>query len=307
MRVRAFTLIELLVVIAIIAILAAILFPVFAQAKEAAKRTACLSNTKEIGTAVLMYLNDFDDMTTSLWGIGDPYTESSQGVYTSPGVDAWQLLQPYVKNTNVFFCPDRNLTNPNCAQYTFPGYPGYPTPSPQCQGYGYNWGFLPFAGGALFQPLIYPNGTGLDEYTLPGVSSTSADDPAGLAVWADTTSPAQYSMSAVNSIINLKILSPGGPTGTERNSQLRHGGHFNVNYIDGHAKQTLFVGGTIPQTPAGPVYIGVPANQSQWTMYCLSASSPVDLTQLSGGLYGQIPCSQAVYVANQFGVQWWPN
>lgn len=59
---RAFTLIELLVVIAIIAILAAILFPVFARAKEAAKKAACLSNLKQIGTSFLLYLDDYDDL-----------------------------------------------------------------------------------------------------------------------------------------------------------------------------------------------------------------------------------------------------
>src|ERR1700722_13842562 len=64
---RAFTLIELLVVIAIIAILAAILFPVFAQAKAAAKKTVSLSNTKELSLAHIMYTNDYDDAFASSW------------------------------------------------------------------------------------------------------------------------------------------------------------------------------------------------------------------------------------------------
>ena len=306
-KIKAFTLIELLVVIAIIAILAAILFPVFAQAKEAAKRTACLNNTKQMGTSFVLYLNDNDDITPSLYGSGNPYTGTSTSTSSTPAVDTWQLLLPYLKNIDVFYDPDRSDHNVRCEQFTYPGMVGYPTPVDRCQGYGYNWGFIPFAGGALFQPSQYPNSSGRDEYTLPGVSSTAADQPAGVAIWADTTSGAQYQMSAVNSIINLAILAPNGPTGNERQSQLRHGGHFNVSFLDGHAKQTQFKGGTIPQTPAGPVYVGEPANPSLLTMYCLSPDSQVDLSSLSGGLYGLIPCSVAVTVADQFGVQWWPN
>src|ERR1700753_3672408 len=79
-----FTLIELLVVIAIIAILAAILFPVFAQAREKARQISCLSNTKQIGLAVMMYVQDYDETYPFAWGAGggwyntcDPYIKSS--------------------------------------------------------------------------------------------------------------------------------------------------------------------------------------------------------------------------------------
>jgi prepilin-type N-terminal cleavage/methylation domain-containing protein/prepilin-type processing-associated H-X9-DG protein len=303
----AFTLIELLVVIAIIAILAAILFPVFAQVKAAAKKTACLSNTKQIGTGVLLYLNDSDDQTPSLYGDGNPFTGTSTSVSTSAAVDVWQLLAPYVKSVDVLYAPERTDHNQACKQYTYPGFPGYPNPSDRCLGYGYNWGFIPFAGGALFGPTQYPNSSGFDQYTLPGVSATSASSPAEMAVWADTTSPAQFSMSAVNEIVNLEILSPSGPTGNERQSMLRHNGSFNVNFLDGHAKSVQFKAGTIPQTFAGPVYVAQPSNPAQRGLYCLSPDALVDLTALSGGLYGQIPCSQAVLVADAFGVQYWPN
>ncbi len=103
MKRNGFTLIELLVVIAIIAILAAILFPVFARAREKARQTACLSNVKQIGTALMMYLSDYDDvMPQYLVLSGRPDSLPDIGYdYT-----AWQdRLYPYVKNTQVFVCP----------------------------------------------------------------------------------------------------------------------------------------------------------------------------------------------------------
>jgi prepilin-type N-terminal cleavage/methylation domain-containing protein len=104
---KAFTLIELLVVIAIIAILAAILFPVFAQAKAAAKKTASLSNTKQNQLAAIMYSGDSDDVIVdvTVWGA----TGVNNGAYVyfgNRGVIPWPLLEyPYTKNADIFNDP----------------------------------------------------------------------------------------------------------------------------------------------------------------------------------------------------------
>src|SRR5688500_9138179 len=118
-RRTGFTLIELLVVIAVIVLLAAILFPVFAQARAKARQATCLSNIKQIGTAALLYAQDYDE--TFLW---DPLINSFFGrepflphgpkdcpdrpipVRSYYGVPFWgDLLQPYVKNRRLFSCP----------------------------------------------------------------------------------------------------------------------------------------------------------------------------------------------------------
>lgn len=107
-RVRsAFTLIELLVVIAIIAILAAILFPVFAQAREAARTTACLNNSKQLGTAVLMYAQDYDETVIPWETVADNNPLGTQGQIDNAWVN---LIQPYVKSKQVLFCPSFNAT-----------------------------------------------------------------------------------------------------------------------------------------------------------------------------------------------------
>lgn len=97
---RAFTLIELLVVIAIIAILAAILFPVFAQAKEAAKNTACLSNARQIALSSKLYVGDYDDTMPIFMAY-----QSSPAPFTTghEGVEVW--LYPYAKSKEIFKSP----------------------------------------------------------------------------------------------------------------------------------------------------------------------------------------------------------
>jgi prepilin-type N-terminal cleavage/methylation domain-containing protein/prepilin-type processing-associated H-X9-DG protein len=121
MKRRGFTLIELLVVVAIIAILAAILFPVFAQAREKARQTTCQSNLQQIGKALAMYASDFDERlcptrTTGQIGVINSYEWIRTGTWD-------HLVQPYIKNAKVFQCPSWDVTAPTPGSLAFEEWP----------------------------------------------------------------------------------------------------------------------------------------------------------------------------------------
>jgi len=109
---RGFTLIELLVVIAIIAILAAMLFPVFAHAREKARQTSCLSNLKQLSSGMMMYAQDSD-------GLFPPAVARPNRQEKNPFMISWMhLLEPYTQNRAIFICPSSGHTNPDITQTT---------------------------------------------------------------------------------------------------------------------------------------------------------------------------------------------
>jgi prepilin-type N-terminal cleavage/methylation domain-containing protein/prepilin-type processing-associated H-X9-DG protein len=227
---KAFTLIELLVVIAIIAILAAILFPVFAQAKAAAKKVSSLSNTKQLGTALQIYVGDSDDVTPSIWGTTDSSNcNYTLGKFAGCSIEWWIPLFPYFKSIDLIYSADRNdlenlSTTSNSARYR------QSFGAKKLSAYGYNWGPFGWRGGGLLEKQEAVGSMNR------GKSMTSIAEPAGTFAFGDTYDTPRATVGIGFAGDTFDGLS---------NSALRYGGSFNYAFTDGHAKAIKVKGGIL--------------------------------------------------------------
>ena len=214
-RKQGFTLIELLVVIAIIAILAAILFPVFARAREQARKTSCLSNLKQLGLGVMQYVQDYDETF--------PFGNNWQSLtdFQNGGFGWGAQIRPYVKNNQIYLCP----SDGNWANHGGQGGQSY---------------------GAIFDfwyDCHYWNKDTFSDADGPGTGSV---DRIGLSMPVNGTTPcvgpyagwqrSGVSLAAVQSVSEKGMIWDQQGWHISDASNQAKGGYRNLNFVDGHAK-----------------------------------------------------------------------
>jgi prepilin-type N-terminal cleavage/methylation domain-containing protein/prepilin-type processing-associated H-X9-DG protein len=255
---HGFTLIELLVVISIIAIIAAILFPVFARARESARRASCQSNLKQIGLAAMQYSQDYDESYVPWCTYSNGPGPLSNGQAYADALVWPNLIYPYIKNTQIFMCPSDAKDKMN-----FPGryyqINGSPQPNPVKYGSYVMNAAMPQNSGTSETFDCFNGTTGLgtsptNKYSgfvkrdngsdiFPGIKQSAVQSPStkiyifdGLGLYAGY---ATYRLSAYckESDYDGKISSREGGSGYEKKIVSgRHFEGFNALFGDGHVK-----------------------------------------------------------------------
>ncbi|MCE5238955.1 DUF1559 domain-containing protein [bacterium] len=216
-RRNGFTLIELLVVIAIIAILAAILFPVFAKAREKARQASCLSNCKQLGLAFMQYAQDYDEL------MPPARTDCATPGYVYGNYRYWsELMEPYLKNRQILLCPS--------------------DASPWGSGVGAIQPYLYFSYGYNINYLATEPSPSVPVLGLAGRSLSIIQRPAEKVLLCDSDS-----LFSSGIAVNLWTGDPNGyGDDVATAGATRHNGGVNVGYCDGHGKWQQCAAKTAP-------------------------------------------------------------
>jgi prepilin-type N-terminal cleavage/methylation domain-containing protein/prepilin-type processing-associated H-X9-DG protein len=257
-----FTLIELLVVIAIIAILASILFPVFARARAKARAASCLSNLKQMASAHLMYAQDYDETLISSSVYVNEWDDPVRG-------EAVVRLQPYLKSYAAFFCPDRDSSNPYVSAAGLKW-----NPDKKHLGYGTNYGPWDIATGlGVYEDPYQVSGI------FPGRALSEFKTPAGTILMGDSNDYPFYTLAPYFQDID-------GTT----SGAVRHGGMYNYAYVDGHVKPVK-----VGAFKASGVFTIMPAAKDGMRQFCYD----LDAMNYDGRYGATATCAQqADQIAN---------